>query len=61
MNQLLTTKQLAQKLGVSERHVYRQHAAGKLPRPVRIGRCVRWDADDFRDWFDRGKNGPKKR
>jgi excisionase family DNA binding protein len=60
MNQLLTTKQLAQKLGVSERHVYRQLAAGKLPRPVRIGRCIRWDPDDFRDWFNGGKNGKKK-
>lgn len=57
MSPLLTTKQLAQMLGVSERHVYRQSAAGKFPQPKRIGRCVRWDPDDFRDWFDGGKNG----
>jgi excisionase family DNA binding protein len=62
MNTLLTTKELAEKLGVSERHVYRQRAAGKFPRPKRIGKCVRWNPDDFQDWFERGKNDnkPKK-
>lgn len=62
MNNFLTTKELAQKLGVSERHVYRQRAAGKFPPPKLIGKCVRWDPDDFRDWFNRGKNdNPKKK
>lgn len=61
MNPLLTTKQLAQMLGVSERHVYRQSAAGKFPRPKRIGRCVRWEPDDFRDWFNGGKTAKIKR
>lgn len=61
MNPFLTTKQLARLLGVSVRHVYRQKAAGKLPRHKQIGRCVRWDPKDFQDWFDNGKNGKKKR
>lgn len=47
METLLTTKQLAHLLGVSERHVHRQKAAGKLPSPIRLGRCVRWNRDDF--------------
>ncbi len=55
MKPLLTTQELAQLLGVSERHLYRQHAAGKLPRPVRIGRCVRWDPDDFLNMFKNRK------
>jgi excisionase family DNA binding protein len=61
MSPLLTTKQLAQILGVSERHVYRQSAAGKFPRPKRIGRCVRWDPDDFRNWLNGGKPATIKR
>ena len=30
-------------LNVSERHIHRMNAAGKLPEPKRIGRCIRWD------------------
>jgi excisionase family DNA binding protein len=56
MTRFITTKQLAQMLGVSERHLYRQHAAGKLPRPVRIGRCVRWDPEEFREWLNNKNN-----
>lgn len=47
MDPLLTTKQLAEVLGVSERHIHRQKAAGKLPSPIRIGRCLRWNRNDF--------------
>lgn len=45
---------LAQGLGVSVRHIRRLNAAGKLPRPVRLGRLVRWAADEIRDWLAAG-------
>jgi excisionase family DNA binding protein len=57
VNHLLTTKQLASLLGVSERHIFRQQAAGRLPSPIRIGRCVRWNPDDFQELFNALKNG----
>jgi len=56
MNSHLTTKQLAELLNVSERHIYRMNASGKLPRPKRIGRCVRWDPDEVQRMLD--GNGP---
>jgi excisionase family DNA binding protein len=60
MNKLLNTRELAEKLSVSERHVYRLKAAGKLPRPKRIGRCVRWDPKDFENWLaSDGKNNKR--
>jgi excisionase family DNA binding protein len=56
MNSHLTAKQLAELLNVSERHIYRMNASGKLPRPKRIGRCVRWDPDEVRRML--GGDGP---
>jgi len=41
-------------LDVSERHVWSLHASGRLPRPVRLGRAVRWSADELRDWLAAG-------
>lgn len=34
--------QVAKMLGVSVRQVWRLHTTGRLPRPVRLGNCVRW-------------------
>jgi predicted DNA-binding transcriptional regulator AlpA len=38
----LSAGELAHRVGVSLRHVRRTDTAGKLPRPVRMGRSVRW-------------------
>ena len=38
----IRAKELAALLGVSLRQVWRLNAAGKLPRPVRLGGSVRW-------------------
>lgn len=34
--------QVAKMLGVSVRQVWRLHTTGRLPKPVRLGNCVRW-------------------
>ena len=41
-------------LGLSERTIRRHNAAGKLPRPVRVGGSVRWRLDEIRAWLDAG-------
>ena len=46
--------ELAARLGVSLRHVRRMDSAGMLPRPVRLGRAVRWSADDLDAWLAAG-------
>jgi predicted DNA-binding transcriptional regulator AlpA len=55
---LVSTKQLASMLSVSERHLYRLMSAGKLPPPIRIGRCLRWRLEDFPGLGDRSPDGP---
>jgi len=57
---LVTTKQLASRLVVSERHIYRLMSAGKLPPPVRIGRCLRWKLEDFPGLADKGPDHDSK-
>lgn len=62
LTQLLTIKDLAELLRVSVRKLYREKAAGKLPKEVRIGKKgVRWDPDDVRDWLNVSKNAKGKR
>jgi len=46
--------QLADRLNVSLRHVRRMDAAGKLPRPVRLGRSVRWPLREIEAWLSAG-------
>ena len=40
--QLLTAKDLAQKLSISLRQVHRLNSTGKIPPPIQIGGSVRW-------------------
>jgi predicted DNA-binding transcriptional regulator AlpA len=46
--ELLSARDLARLWGISVRTIRRLHRAGKLPRPVRIGRAVRWRKKEIR-------------
>ncbi|MHC4400198.1 MAG: helix-turn-helix transcriptional regulator [Planctomycetota bacterium] len=50
----LPAAELAKLLGVSERHVWALNASGRLPRPVRLGRAVRWPVEELRNWLAAG-------
>ncbi|MGD9721815.1 MAG: helix-turn-helix transcriptional regulator [Pirellulales bacterium] len=47
---LLTAKQAASACGKSLRTWRTWDAAGRIPRPVRIGRSTLWRADELRRW-----------
>jgi len=50
---MMTVKQVAEALGVSERSVWRWSATGILPPPVRIGATRRWREETIRRWVER--------
>jgi len=50
----LSAKELAERLGVSLRHVRRMDSAGMLPRPCRLGRAVRWSTETINSWLAAG-------
>jgi len=50
--QLLSAKELAAKLLLSARTVWRLRSAGKLPRPICVGGSVRWRLSDIQQWLD---------
>jgi len=43
---LLNAEEVAAMLGISERTLWRLRSAGKVPEPVRFGRCTRWHLAD---------------
>ncbi len=49
-----SAQQLADRLGVSLRHIRRLDSAGKLPRPVRLGRSVRYLASEIEAYLEAG-------
>lgn len=50
----ITAEELAELLGISKRHLWSLNAKAKLPRPVRLGRSVRWSLPEVRDWLAAG-------
>jgi len=46
--------EVAKILGISVRHVWALLAQGRLPRPVRLGRSVRWNVEELRAWLAAG-------
>lgn len=50
MKELITTKQLAEKLNVTERYIYVLRNNG-LPYK-RIGSSIRFDQDDVTEWIE---------
>jgi len=51
---LLTPREAAEALRISERKLWGLTASGQIPC-LRIGRSVRYDVDDLRDWIDERK------
>lgn len=51
---LLTVKQVATLLSVSQRHVFRLADGGKLPAPRRLGNAVRWSRIEIESWIAAG-------
>lgn len=52
--ELLTSTDAAELLGVSRSHFYRMHRAECVPPPVRLGGVVRWRLSELKDWIDAG-------
>ncbi len=50
----LPAGEVAKLLAISERHLWALNSSGRLPRPVRLGRAVRWSAEELRDWIAAG-------
>lgn len=44
---LMTVREVAAMLKVSQRQVWKLTSAGRLPAPIRLGRSVRWRASDI--------------
>lgn len=51
---MLTLKNVAELTQVSSRTVRNLVAAGRIPRPIRVGRGLRWRERDIADWFAAG-------
>lgn len=51
---LLLASDAAQLLGISKRHLHTLNVSGRLPRPIHLGRSVRWNASELRAWIDAG-------
>ena len=50
----ISASELAKRLEISERHVWALHSSGRLPRPIRFGRAVRWSVRELEEWLAAG-------
>jgi len=51
---LIGPESMAQMLGCSARHVRRLVDAGRAPRPLRLGRLLRWPRAQIEEWIANG-------
>ncbi len=54
----IPASEVAKLLNVSERHIWAMTSSGRLPRPIRLGRSVRWDRAGLEAWLAAG--GPRR-
>lgn len=51
---IVDAAELARLLQVSLRHVNALNSSGRLPRPIRLGRSVRWPREELVRWIAAG-------
>lgn len=52
--ELIPDHGVAELLSISRSMVHKLRAQGKLPEPVRLGRCLRWSRNEIADWINAG-------
>jgi predicted DNA-binding transcriptional regulator AlpA len=52
IERLLDVKQVADRLGVSDKTVWVMSGDGRFPPPLRLGRLTRWRVADFNHWVE---------
>ena len=50
----LSAEEVAETLGISRAHVWKLASSGRLPKPVRLGRAVRWPRKVLEEWLAAG-------
>lgn len=50
----LRAREAAALLGISESFLFQLDKAGRIPAPVRIGRCTRWRRAELLNWLAAG-------
>lgn len=45
---------VADLLDISVRHLWKLHAGGQIPEPIRLGRSVRWNRVELLAWIEAG-------
>jgi excisionase family DNA binding protein len=51
---LVDTQEAAKLLQCSARKIFKMQIAGEMPKPIRIGRAVRWGRAELIAWIDAG-------
>jgi excisionase family DNA binding protein len=51
--ELLSARNAAALLGISQRHLHAMVASGRLPKPIKLGRSARWSRAALLDWIER--------
>ncbi len=51
---LITAENLGDMLSLGRSKVYDMKASGLLPRPIKLGRSVRWRLSDIESWINAG-------
>lgn len=51
---LVDVHEVARLLSISTRAVFKWVEQGKLPKPLKIGRCCRWRKSELVAWVERG-------
>lgn len=52
--QMLTASDVAKRLRISVRGVWRQVSTGRIPEPVYVGRLARWPLATIKEWMEQG-------
>lgn len=50
--EFLSAGEVAARLGIRERQVYRMKNDGRLPQPVKLGGLTRWSRRAIADWVE---------
>ena len=50
---LISADTLSHLLGISTRTIWRRLNCGDIPKPVRLGKSVRWRLSEIKSWIDR--------
>jgi len=57
LSKYASAKEICTLFNISKQTIHRLSQGGKFPKPIKFGRCLRWNVESVKNWLNQQEQG----